>query len=44
MNKVFHLEGLKIYDTEDDVRKFSGYASTFGNVDRVGDIVDTGAF
>lgn len=44
MNKVFQLEGVKIYDTEDDERKFSGYASTFGNLDRVGDIVDSGAF
>lgn len=44
MNKVFKLEGVKIYDTENDERKFTGYASTFGNLDRVGDVVDSGAF
>ena len=44
MNKVFKLEGVKIYDTENDERKFTGYASTFGNLDRVGDVVDFGAF
>lgn len=43
MKKVFKLEGIKLYH-EDEERKFSGYASTFGNEDRVGDVVLEGAF
>lgn len=43
MKKVFHLEDIKLYQ-ENDERKFEGYASTFGNMDRQGDIVDAGAF
>ena len=42
MKKVFTIENLKLYDDEE--RKFEGYASTFGNEDRVGDIVEPGAF
>ena len=41
MRKVFQLN-LKNLEQED--RTFSGYGSTFGNVDRVGDIVEKGAF
>jgi len=43
MKKVFNLEIKNIHDTEEE-RSFSGYGSTFGNVDRVGDIVEKGAF
>lgn len=39
LSKVFNLQ-IKTTDE----RKFSGYASTFGNKDRVGDIVMPGAF
>lgn len=41
MRKVFQLN-LKNLEQED--RTFSGYGSTFGNVDRVGDVVEKGAF
>jgi hypothetical protein len=41
MRKVFSLD-IKSYSDEE--RKFSGYGSTFGNTDRVGDIVVEGAF
>ena len=43
MKKVFHLEDIKLYQ-ENDERKFEGYASTFGNMDRQGDVVESGAF
>jgi HK97 family phage prohead protease len=43
MKKVFHLEDIKLYQDNDE-RKFEGYASTFGNMDRQGDVVDQGAF
>ena len=43
MKKVFTLQDIKVY-ADDDTRKFSGYASTFGNTDRVGDVVEKGAF
>lgn len=43
MKKVFKLDIKNISD-EDGDRSFSGYGSTFGNVDRVGDIVEKGAF
>lgn len=43
MKKVFHLEDIKLYQ-DDEERKFEGYASTFGNIDRVGDVVEAGAF
>jgi len=43
MKKVFHLQDVKLYE-ENDERKFEGYASTFGNMDRQGDVVDSGAF
>lgn len=43
MRKVFSLD-IKSYSDDDDARKFSGYGSTFGNMDRVGDIVMPGAF
>lgn len=43
MKKVFTLSDIKVY-ADDDTRKFSGYASTFGNTDRVGDVVEKGAF
>lgn len=42
MKKVVHLD-LKYFD-EDGSGTFTGYGSTFGNVDRVGDIVEKGAF
>lgn len=42
MKKTFNLN-LKYFD-EDGSGTFSGYGSTFGNVDRVGDIVEPGAF
>lgn len=41
MRKVFQLN---LKNLEQDDRTFSGYGSTFGNVDRVGDIVEKGAF
>lgn len=41
MRKVFQLN---LKNLEQDERSFSGYGSTFGNVDRVGDIVEKGAF
>jgi len=41
MRKVFRLD-IKSYN--EDERKFSGYGSTFGNTDRVGDVVVEGAF
>jgi HK97 family phage prohead protease len=41
MRKVFQLN---LKSLEQDDRTFSGYGSTFGNVDRVGDIVEKGAF
>jgi HK97 family phage prohead protease len=41
--KSFSLEIKSIKD-EGGERIFSGYGSTFGNVDRVGDIVEAGAF
>lgn len=41
MRKIFQLN-LKNLEQED--RTFSGYGSTFGNVDRVGDVVEKGAF
>ena len=44
MRKVFNLENVKVYTDDDDERKFVGYASTFGNEDRVGDVVEKGAF
>lgn len=45
MKKVFKLEDIKLYHDDDNgERKFEGYASTFGNVDRVGDVVEPGAF
>jgi len=44
MKKVFNLENVKVYTDDDDERKFVGYASTFGNEDRVGDVVEKGAF
>jgi HK97 family phage prohead protease len=43
MRKVFNLD-IKSYTDDEDERKFNGYGSTFGNVDRVGDIVMKGAF
>lgn len=43
MRKVFSLD-IKNYSDTDEERKFSGYGSTFGNADRVGDIVMKGAF
>ena len=47
MKKVFTLENIKVYtdDSGDESqRMFSGYASTFNNTDRVGDVVEAGAF
>jgi len=44
MRKVFNLENVKVFTDDDAERKFVGYASTFGNVDRVGDVVEKGAF
>jgi uncharacterized protein len=35
---------LDLKSVEDDEHRFSGYASTFHNVDRVGDVVMPGAF
>lgn len=43
MKKVFTLQHVKLHE-EDGERTFSGYASTFGNEDRHGDIVVPGAF
>lgn len=43
MKKTFTLTDLKMYGDEEE-RKFEGYASTFGNEDRHGDIVVNGAF
>lgn len=43
MKKTFTLTNVKMYH-DDDERKFEGYASTFGNEDRHGDIVVQGAF
>lgn len=44
MRKTFALEVKQLTEGGDGDRSFSGYASTFGNVDRVGDIVEPGAF
>lgn len=41
--KVFALD-IKSIQENDGERVFSGYGSTFGNVDRVNDIVEKGAF
>lgn len=41
--KIFALD-IKSIQESDDGRVFSGYGSTFGNVDRVNDIVEKGAF
>jgi len=41
--KTFEFE-VKEAGTEDDLGKFEGYASTFGNLDQGFDIVDKGAF
>lgn len=43
MKKVFTLRHVKLHE-EDGERRFEGYASTFGNEDRHGDIVVPGAF
>jgi len=43
MKKVFKLDIKSLTDDNGD-RSFTGYGSTFGNVDRVGDIVEKGAF
>lgn len=43
MRKIFALD-IKTLESSDDNRTFSGYGSTFGNTDRVGDIVEAGAF
>ena len=43
MKKTFTLTDVKMYGDEEE-RKFEGYASTFGNEDRHGDIVVNGAF
>ena len=43
MKKVFNLEHVKVYEDQNE-RRFEGYASTFGNRDRVGDVVSPGAF
>lgn len=44
MRKVFNLENVKVFTDDSDERRFVGYASTFGNTDRVGDVVEKGAF
>lgn len=43
MRKVFKLD-IKSFGEDEDSRKFEGYASTYGNIDRHGDIVEKGAF
>ena len=43
MKKVFKLD-IKNLTDDNGNRSFTGYGSTFGNVDRVGDIVEKGAF
>ena len=43
MKKLFNLE-IKSIKSSNGERSFTGYGSTFGNVDRVGDIVEKGAF
>ena len=43
MRKVFTLD-IKNFSDMDGERKFSGYGSTFGNIDRTRDIVVKGAF
>jgi len=43
MRYIAPLE-LKTINSEDGERTFSGYGSTFGNEDRVGDVVRQGAF
>lgn len=40
---MFKLD-IKSFGVDEDSRKFEGYASTYGNIDRHGDIVEKGAF
>lgn len=45
-SKVMEIKAVKFDDSVVDMneRTFKGYASTFGNVDEVGDIIEAGAF
>jgi uncharacterized protein len=45
-SKKMETKALKFDDSQVDMqeRTFKGYASTFGNVDEVGDIIESGAF
>lgn len=44
--KLMELKAISFDDSQVDMaeRTFKGYASTFGNVDEVGDIIEAGAF
>lgn len=44
LTKAVHLTDLKLGPVADEIGTFSGYASTFGNIDRDDDIIDAGAF
>lgn len=46
MSKVMEVKAIAFDDSQVNMeeRTFKGYASTFGNVDEVGDIIEAGAF
>ena len=44
MDRIIKVSDLEIKNTDPDKREFTGYASTFGNVDSFGDSIAPGAF
>ena len=42
--KTFAIEGLELKGGSDGPGSIAGYAATFGNLDRVGDVIEKGAF